>query len=609
MKKNIKKMAKGGKPDPIRVTDPNDPRLRAYNDSLNTFNLIPKYNEEIQKTLKKATNSIQGTEEILQINNKFSKKGLNFQLGFNRKLYPFREVDDGLLSSYYYDFKEPNQPVEYKRWEDSTRMNPTNTNIQRNNRVSVDLTKRQVNQKPQNFSLTFPDKFNSTNQGNPTRTLQYNTEEEMRNAIEGIRSKTGTSPNRTTFKQDGTEGSGGYTRYFDEISKAMNEEEFRYGGNIKQYAVNGYPYSNANNGMDYGLQNTDQMYGQESTNPLDTFNPNQNQQIFNNPQQENKYSEWGKGYDPYKVGQYDDSGFAKNFEGFNAKNKLQGAKNPNGLRNMKGMEEAGEIPEGSVAQAKTDIAGAAFNAVGTGLESLAPPDSKFGKAMQKGNSFAKTAEPLKMLDMAVPGLGTGLVEAARLAGAITGGIQAKNEEIDTDRIEENTNFLKKYQNFNFDKVSQGKRMAEEGMNVSENPEVDNLIQEIFMDFDNLLGQSPESSMRRGGNIKAYNGVNILPNYSNFPDTGAMATYIPSKIDSIQGKTIAQAQEISNYMDFKPEELYQFRDNESRKELISVNTPGYSPIINNSIYRKMPNSGQYIPLSKQQHLKGLELLKK
>jgi hypothetical protein len=377
-----------------------------------------------------------------------------------------------------------------------------------------------------------------------------------------------------------------------------------------------------NNKMDY-LKSIREKYGIKS-NIADGGWPYDNQQLGEElilPQQSNNYSNWGgqnsfnlpEANFPAYTGKLEQGSSPFSFESYKNKKPLydnsfgvkgESSKRANSLQNMKGLEQSGEIPEGSVAQAKTDIAGSVFNAVGTGLESFAPPDSKFGKAMQKGNSFAKTAEPLRMLDMAVPGLGTGLVEGARLVGAITGGVQAKNEEIDTKRIEDNTNFLKKYQNFNFDKISQGNRMAEEGYNVQGNN--DQLIQEIFQDFDNLLGIQ-EPPMRYGGKLYARDGYNLTNTYSNYPDPTVVPSYTPSGVLGIQGKSPEQAQEIASYMDFNQDELYQFKDNDSMKDLIPINTPGYTASRLNPIYRKMPNSKQYIPLSKQQYNKGLSFI--
>jgi hypothetical protein len=372
----------------------------------------------------------------------------------------------------------------------------------------------------------------------------------------------------------------------------QSKYKFPQGGQVKYYADGGWPYDNQQLGEELIL-----------------------------PQQSNNYSNWGgqnsfnlpEANFPSYIGKLEQGSSPFSFESYKNKKPLydnsfgvkgESSKRANSLQNMKGMETAGEIPEGSTAQAKANIAGSVFNAVGTGLESFAPPDSKFGKAMQKGNSFAKTAEPLKMLDMAVPGLGTGLVEGARLVGAITGGVQAKNEEIDANRIEDNTNFLKKYQNFNFDKVSQGNRMAEEGYNVQGNN--DQLIQEIFQDFDNLLGiQEPQ--MRYGGKLYARDGYNLTNTYSNYPDPTVVPSYTPSGVLGIQGKSPEQAQEIASYMDFNQDELYQFKDNDSMKDLIPINTPGYTASRLNPIYRKMPNSKQYIPLSKQQYNKGLSFI--
>jgi hypothetical protein len=658
MAKNKKQYAKNGYTSSIRTTDPDDPRLRAYNDSLLLYNLSEKQrlkgtnnkenylfnkqgsdlmSKEERKWWQEARKQLEGkffpnSEVSIQIQGSDDRKNPNsMQNDYNNDEYfhpdikPIKgynwstaegfkrlsESNDNFL------YKKPEQQIILESKKDNissslfpssstydkietfkpkkegiTRLNTTSSNIQRPIRSEVDLSKRQVQQNPQNFSLSFPEKRTMQNVGNPTKTLKYNTEEDMRNAMEYIKSKTGVSPNRTTFRRDGTEGSGGYTSYFDEISKGINKDDYRMGGQVKYYADGGWPYDNQQLGEELIL-----------------------------PQQSNNYSNWGgqnsfnlpEANFPAYTGKLEQGSSPFSFESYKNKKPLydnsfgvkgESSKRANSLQNMKGLEQSGDISEGSVAQAKTDIAGSVFNAVGTGLESFAPPDSKFGKAMQKGNSFAKTAEPLKMLDMAVPGLGTGLVEGARLVGAITGGVQAKNEEIDTKRIEDNTNFLKKYQNFNFDKVSQGNRMAEEGYNVQGND--DQLIQEIFQDFDNLLGiQEPQ--MRYGGKLYANDGFNVPNNYASLPDPRVVPSYTPSGVLGIQGKSPEQAQEIASYMDFNQDELYQFKDNDSMKDLIPINTPGYTASRLNPIYRKMPNSKQYIPLSKQQYNKGLSFI--
>lgn len=242
-------------------------------------------------------------------------------------------------------------------------------------------------------------------------------------------------------------------------------EKKEYGG----YAETGYPYSVQD---DQNFYQTQIQFAQQSLIPNTGFTPvpipspdKINSKTFVNPSPEYSSSS--------------DSSVSKS-----PKDLLTGLSIPKEQSSNKVPKSAG---------AKADIAGAAFNAAGTAMQALAPPDSKFGKAMQKGNSFAQAAEPLRALDMAVPGLGTAAVEAARLAGAITGGVQAKNEEIQTDRIEDTTAYLNRYDNMNFSKMNQGNYLSRYGSNIrsyqqgGQPRQSDMLIQEIFMDFDNWLG--------------------------------------------------------------------------------------------------------------------------
>lgn len=125
-----------------------------------------------------------------------------------------------------------------------------------------------------------------------------------------------------------------------------------------------------------------------------------------------------------------------------------------------------------------------MNMLSTALGTFAPPDSKLGKAMNKGNQFAQVAEPLGMLDMVVPGLGTGLVQGAKLVGALYGGFQAKNEEVDVNRMKDINKFNAKYNNQNYDKLSGGNFLAKYGITTKD--DTSSLEQEIFQDFDMFL---------------------------------------------------------------------------------------------------------------------------
>lgn len=102
-------------PKPIITNNPKDPRLRSYNDSLNSYNLAPAYNKQILNNLQKASTVKQGFQAILKTNEEFQKKGLNYQLGFNRKEFPRQKVSDGFVGAFSYDYKKPVQPVIYQK--------------------------------------------------------------------------------------------------------------------------------------------------------------------------------------------------------------------------------------------------------------------------------------------------------------------------------------------------------------------------------------------------------------------------------------------------------------------------------------------------------------
>ena len=102
-------------PKPIITNNPKDPRLRSYNDSLNSYNLAPAYNKQILNNLQKASTVKQGFQATLKTNEEFQKKGLNYQLGFNRKEFPRQKVSDGFVGAFSYDYKKPVQPVIYQK--------------------------------------------------------------------------------------------------------------------------------------------------------------------------------------------------------------------------------------------------------------------------------------------------------------------------------------------------------------------------------------------------------------------------------------------------------------------------------------------------------------
>jgi hypothetical protein len=102
---------------PIYTSDLNDSRLRAYNDSLNSYNLAPLYNKQILTNLQKATTVKGGFQANLKTNEEFVKRGLNYQLGFNRKEFPRKTVSDGYVGAIKYEYKKPVQPYIYRKPE------------------------------------------------------------------------------------------------------------------------------------------------------------------------------------------------------------------------------------------------------------------------------------------------------------------------------------------------------------------------------------------------------------------------------------------------------------------------------------------------------------
>ena len=270
----------------IITHDPNDPRLKAYQDSLNAY----QEQQDIINKIKKTNLVDTGDGKPLKVD---GSKGKIETRSYADKLFNRSQKD--WLKSYFlspgkynegtnetmlpssimrfptedwYDprsgfvavYDKPKQPVIYKKNNSnaiSTTLNYKTINV-RNikddvfkpkkesliNLDKIDTPYLQTNQynldhlKPrevvknnnQNFKLVFPEKITMQNAGNPTKTLSFSSEEDMKNMMNNIKQNTGISPNRTTYLQNGTEGSAGYTTYFDEISEKMNE--FQNGGMV-----------------------------------------------------------------------------------------------------------------------------------------------------------------------------------------------------------------------------------------------------------------------------------------------------------------------------------------------------------------------------------------
>jgi hypothetical protein len=73
----------GGTRPPIYTSNPNDPRLRAYEDSLNTYNLAPEYNKRLLSDARWLPFEKQ-REAFLKLEEEFKKKGYNPDLWTKR---------------------------------------------------------------------------------------------------------------------------------------------------------------------------------------------------------------------------------------------------------------------------------------------------------------------------------------------------------------------------------------------------------------------------------------------------------------------------------------------------------------------------------------------
>lgn len=332
--------------------------------------------------------------------------------------------------------------------------------------------------------------------------LQYS---ENRKDLQRLDTINTPNPNRPIYQKRGNSYyTLDQTQYPKAIELLQSRPQMNYGGTaLKRKADQGYPYSNllgdpmyANQELNLELPDiytagTPWTTGEQIENPFQF--PELRQQETNPTEQ------FPQSKTPFGIPQID----------LGVKGKS--ASRPNSFSNMRGLEEAGEIDKGSTANAVGGIA-AGINTASRAMEALAPSDSKFSRAMAKGNSFADAAKPLQSLDMIVPGLGTGLVQGARLVGAITGGVQAKNEDVEKERIENTTEFLNKYQNMNFDQMNQGNYLARYGSNIKsyqQGGDVNSLVEEIFTEFDNWLSGGGDSVKKsQGGKIYAEEGDEI-----------------------------------------------------------------------------------------------------
>ena len=102
-KSKTEPVKQSSKKEPVITNNPKDPRLKAYQDSLQVYN-SSKFVKEHPLT----GNYIPGKEDVKQMNINIDKKNIN-------KYKPKLETTN---TGYYYDYKKPVQPVEYKKLEE-----------------------------------------------------------------------------------------------------------------------------------------------------------------------------------------------------------------------------------------------------------------------------------------------------------------------------------------------------------------------------------------------------------------------------------------------------------------------------------------------------------
>jgi len=95
---------------PIYTSNPNDPRIKSYQDSLTTYNLGPEFNNKILEFWNKKKSSWEKKSEFFNSTLKeFRKKGFKPDLGYTWPNY------HGYNNIVLDDYKKPVQPVLYKK--------------------------------------------------------------------------------------------------------------------------------------------------------------------------------------------------------------------------------------------------------------------------------------------------------------------------------------------------------------------------------------------------------------------------------------------------------------------------------------------------------------
>lgn len=96
---------------PIYTSNPNDPRLKAYQDSLTTYNLAPEFHKKSASAYYGSKTTKEAYERMNQIESEFKKKGFIQDLNYDFRLHHNNKAHSFSLEEGFY--KKPVQPVLY----------------------------------------------------------------------------------------------------------------------------------------------------------------------------------------------------------------------------------------------------------------------------------------------------------------------------------------------------------------------------------------------------------------------------------------------------------------------------------------------------------------
>jgi hypothetical protein len=110
-KKTVKTLVGGSTRPPIYTSNPNDPRIQAYQDSLTTYNLAPEFTKKKASEYFKSKTNAEASDRVNRVEAEFKKKG------FKRRLW-IDAFDGGRKEGFNFGitegvYKKPVQPVLY----------------------------------------------------------------------------------------------------------------------------------------------------------------------------------------------------------------------------------------------------------------------------------------------------------------------------------------------------------------------------------------------------------------------------------------------------------------------------------------------------------------